>query len=163
MKTEQESSALSHVAIWQCTWLSNLRTDKLPHTSWTQIVESGLDNFKQHKDPLRVHTTLMLITNQPLDVHVMFSMQRSKGQSVLANCHESNFHLLSSTAGYEVEVFKRVAIIVGLRPDQYNFFCMQYADLVTDMVDPNGVCDITAAGYTVRTSKLMFVWVAMLV
>eukprot|EP00243_Klebsormidium_subtile_P010623 TRINITY_DN573_c0_g1_i1.p1 TRINITY_DN573_c0_g1~~TRINITY_DN573_c0_g1_i1.p1 ORF type:complete len:134 (+),score=4.78 TRINITY_DN573_c0_g1_i1:252-653(+) len=62
--------------------------------------------------------------------------------------------LPSDAAGYSVEVFKRVAIFIGLQLEQYTFVCMSFSDLVADMTDPSGVCDLTAAGMTFTALRL---------
>lgn len=44
-----------------------------------------------------------------------------------------------------MEVFKRAAVQIGLRPEQYIFVCMGYSEMVADLTDPAGQCDLASA------------------
>lgn len=56
-------------------------------------------------------------------------------------------------SGYEVEVFKRVATIIGIQPEQMTWKCMAWTHMLNELQN-NTVCDIAAAGIPVTTESL---------
>eukprot|EP00775_Hariotina_reticulata_P011724 gene11724-11868_t len=67
-------------------------------------------------------------------------------------------------AGYQVELFRKLALCVGWAPSDYFFSCdANYTNLLTDLLSPAGNCSIAATGVwldpsSVTAGTLQFSW-----
>jgi hypothetical protein len=53
----------------------------------------------------------------------------------------------AAAAGYQVEVFRKLAAAVGWHTDDYVFSCTgSHAYMLEDLVDPSGHCSLSATG-----------------
>ncbi|KAK9804717.1 hypothetical protein WJX72_001753 [[Myrmecia] bisecta] len=56
--------------------------------------------------------------------------------------------------GYQPQLFRQVVANMGMKPSTYNFTCMNWDDMIADLLDPDGSCDLSAAGVEVSVQNL---------
>ncbi|GAQ92048.1 glutamate receptor [Klebsormidium nitens] len=57
-------------------------------------------------------------------------------------------------SGYSTEMFKRAASKLGWKAKNYRLLCLPFNDLVNDLTDPDGTCDMATAAMTVQLESI---------
>lgn len=66
----------------------------------------------------------------------------------------------STYSGFDIDLFRRTALIAGWdettnvsQPDSYEFRCMPFDLMISDLTDPNGTCTVATAGVTITGER----------
>eukprot|EP00243_Klebsormidium_subtile_P004659 TRINITY_DN18809_c0_g1_i1.p1 TRINITY_DN18809_c0_g1~~TRINITY_DN18809_c0_g1_i1.p1 ORF type:complete len:471 (-),score=95.51 TRINITY_DN18809_c0_g1_i1:415-1827(-) len=69
-------------------------------------------------------------------------------ECIEGNSNPANF------SGYSTEMFKRAASKLGWKAKNYRLLCLPFNDMLVDLTDPNGVCDMATAAMTVQLERI---------